>query len=160
MSDPEFYYPPLDLNTLKQLEVVRQLMLDHPAYFSQSPYGGEVEQLLRKWFSNRVENIKPEERELGSDDKDSWQVMHDEAVILFNRMKNMNFHNLEASEKNSYLRTSTALLEKLITLQERALNLKNISDFYNTVLEIMESQLSGDQRTKIMEQLKSMANKK
>ena len=65
-------------------------------------------------------------------------------------------HEGDASAMNTYVRLSTQLFEKLIEIQERARSVKQVEQFQNMVLEIMEDELTADQRTRVMEQLKCM----
>lgn len=56
-----------------------------------------------------------------------------------------NMNVKDNSEKMSYFRTATALLEKLISLRERAQNVHQVGQFYTTVLAVMEETLNVDQ---------------
>lgn len=63
-------------------------------------------------------------------------------------------HEGDPGAVNTYLRLSTALFEKLVELQERARKVKEVDVFHNLVLEIMETELTGDQRTRIISRLR------
>lgn len=60
----------------------------------------------------------------------------------------------DQTEKMAYFRTATSLLERLVNARERALGVKQIKDFQDTVLNIMEEVLTPDQRTDVMDRLR------
>lgn len=62
------------------------------------------------------------------------------------------------AERMAYFRTSTSLLDKLITMRERAQNVKAISRFYRVVLDLIEEMLEPGQITRFRERLKEEAN--
>jgi hypothetical protein len=61
----------------------------------------------------------------------------------------------DQTERMAYFRTATSLLERLVTARERALGIKQIRDFQDTVLTIMEETMNPDQRTRVMDRLRS-----
>jgi hypothetical protein len=56
----------------------------------------------------------------------------------------------------TYFRTATSLLEKIVGINERAVGLKHIHDFQQGVLAIFDDELKADQRTRVMERLRSL----
>jgi hypothetical protein len=146
----DLYYPPLDTKTIKSLPIVRELAAEHASYFLSAPYPMEVQTILQDLFKKK-EVIAEERPE--NDDRDNWEFLYEESKHLYLSLKGASAGNLETSDKMAYFRTATALLEKLLSMQERSNNLKQVSDFYALVLEIMESELSGDQRTRVMQRL-------
>lgn len=152
----DFYYPNLDPQTVKNIEVVRQLAQEHPSYFLESPYSAETEEVIRRLLKIKAptESIggeEPEEAESG----DRWEFLYRETQALFRDLKNAKVSSGETAEQMSYFRTATSLMEKMISLQERALGLKEISEFQRAVLDVMESVLDPSQRTEVMEKIKS-----
>lgn len=156
MSD--FYYPPIDKATLKNIEVVRQLSAEHPAYWLTSPYSGEVELFVKKWFPTVQEAPKKvEEKPVDitiPEGSARWEMLYRESHVLYTDLKAAGVGMTEISEKNAYYRTATSLLEKLIALQERSLGLKQIHEFQASVMDIMESVLTQNQRNEVMEKLR------
>lgn len=152
-----FFYPPIDEPTVKKLEVIRQLMADHPGYFLEAPYSGETERMLKSWFGSSKKSL-PSAGDISiQDDTDPWKMLYQETQTIFRNLKDVKFDAVgETSEKMAYFRTATSLLDKLVSLQERALGLKEIGEFQKAVLEAMESALNPDQRTKVMLQLKEI----
>ncbi len=163
MAAEPFYYPPLETTTVKNLEIVRQLAAEHSAYWLQSPYSGDIETLCKKWFSNvpqSASGVVHGDQEISDDEilegGARFEMLYRESANLFRNLKNAGNGMTEISEKNAYYRTATSLLEKLISLQERALGLKQIHDFHQSVLDIMENTLSGEQRNEVMDRLKKV----
>jgi len=158
MSDA-FFYPELDQKTIKNLEVVRQLMLEHPSYWLTSPYPQEIERLCTEWFKGRRATAAaaslPEyddEDDLDAGASGDWEFLYSESRKLYRDLQAAGT-GMDPNDKMAYFRTSTSLLEKLLGMQERANNLKQISDFYHLVMDIMEGVLSPTQRTEVMERL-------
>lgn len=153
----DIYYPPLDVKTIRALTVVRQLVAEHPSYWLNAPYGGDVQMILTNLFKTpkNVPQDAPEVPVNGDDDSGtaSWEFLARESKTLYMGLKNAGV-GLDGNELMTYYKTSSALLEKLLAMQERANNLKQISDFYQCVLEVMEDVLTVDQRTAVMEKLK------
>ena len=154
-----FYYPKLDETTVKNLRVVKQLMVAHPGYFLEAPYSKDVEETLTEWFIEKKSSLsKPVAAESG-EEKDPWDMLYSESKTLFENLKTVEFSKLgETAEMMSYFRTATSLLEKLVSLQERALGLKEIGDFHRAVMDIMENVLTPTQRTTVMDQLTSLTS--
>lgn len=156
-----FYYPPLDETTIKNLEIVRQLVQAHPGYFLEAPYSQATEGLLTTWFLEQ-------RRALGSvsdlpdvpvpvDNRDPWEMLYEESKALFLQLKTVSARSEgDTNERMQYFRTATALLEKMVSLQERAHSLKEIGDFQRMVLSVMDSVLTPTQRTSVMEQLRPL----
>lgn len=65
-----------------------------------------------------------------------------------------NFDVQDNAERMSYFRVATSLLEKLIGMRERANNVKRVSQFYSTVLGVMEEVLEPEQITEVRNRLK------
>jgi 23S rRNA maturation mini-RNase III len=150
MSD--FYYPELDTKTIKHLPILQKLSQDHPSYWLTAPYAGDVQLILEGLLKEKkvVHEATPSAQ---SEDQDNWEFLYEESKTLYTNLKNAAVGNMETSEKMAYFRTATSLMEKLLGMQERANNLKQVSDFYQLILDIMEGELVGDQRTRVMQRL-------
>jgi|SRR5687768_579397 len=152
----KFFYPELDEATIKNLEIVRRLALQHPSYFLEGPYSADTERRITEWFLTTKRAIAETKTETGAEDdkRDPWDMLYSESKTLFQQLKGVKFTPEETSEQMSYFRTATSLLEKLVSLQERSLGLKEIGDFQRTIMTIMETVLTPTQRTEVMERLK------
>ncbi len=157
-----FFHPELDLPMLKNVELVRQLMSEHAAYFMESPYPGEAERLLKSWFDPRgirnreakVSAQKESEENPATLETNKWEYLYHETSTLYASLKSAK-HSTDEEDKMAYFRTATSLMEKLISLQERALGLKQISEHNALMMNIMERVLSPTQRNEVMDQLKT-----
>lgn len=158
MSD--LFYPELNLSTLKNIQIVRQLMLEHPHYFMESPYSGEVENFFNTIFP--AKDKKPSEKlsdfEIAADTLDlegpnKWSNLAKEAAKLYTGLKLVKHDTESPNEQLAYFKTATSLLEKLVGLEERAMGLKKVHEFHSVVMGIMEEILTPTQRTDVMEKL-------
>jgi hypothetical protein len=76
---------------------------------------------------------------------------------VFSELKNYGktIGDSDQTERMAYFRVATSLLERLVSARERALGVKQIRSFQDTVLAIMEEVLSPAQRTDVMDRLRS-----
>lgn len=153
----DIFYPQIDATALKNIELARRLATEHPSYFLNSPYSGEVEKLLKSLINHKpiadVTNMVDGEAEF---EGTRWEYLYSETSLLFRGLKTANAGSSvnDTGEQMAYFRTATSLMEKLISLQERALGLKEIHEFQKSVLDIMDGVLNDTQRTEVMEKLK------
>tara|TARA_R110002072_G_scaffold23791_2_gene81589 strand:- start:716 stop:1177 length:462 start_codon:yes stop_codon:yes gene_type:complete len=150
----ETYFPILDDEALFSLELIRAKMQENPGFLhdEECPYPGWLIEML----GSETVGAEGVEEEGGDDDEVD---LVKETTRLFNDLKKAadNFQTDDHSERMSYFRVSTALLEKLVAMKERSLNVRQVSRFYSTVLELMEEVLEPGQITKIRERLKEYA---
>ena len=148
----EAYYPALDEATIKSLKVMQQLSLEHPGYWLEAPYSGVIQRILEDILKPKkmIHESAPLDRK---DDEEEWEFLYRESHDLYTKLK-VAGAGLEGNELMSFYKTAASLLEKLLQMQERANNLKQISDFYQVVMDIMETELTSDQRTRVMERLR------
>lgn len=142
------YYPDIDEENLL---LVRRLSAADPEYFTDTdcPYSKEVVSL----FGGGAEEgpTKPAVFALDLDNIDG------ELDRLYAELRTFGegLGTADAAEKNTYFRLSFGLLEKMTELKERAVGVRQMKEFTETVLRVMEDQLTPDQRTKIMHQLEA-----
>jgi hypothetical protein len=156
MSD-DFYYPALDPQTMKNIGIIQRLALEHPSYWLQAPYSGDIQlQLMALFLPRKVgaANDAPVV-DIEDDDRDNWEFLFEESKTLYRNLKGAQPSGDEPTAQMGYFRTATSLLEKLLSMSERAMNLKQVSDFYQLVMDVMESTLTGPQRTEVMEKLQA-----
>ncbi len=138
------YYPPLDLPTLRNLEVVRTLAKETPDYFLGSPYSPEIERL-----------VMPVQAQQGASRNESEDVdVLAELTTTYRELINHKPDKEDASATMGYFRTRTSLLEKLLELMDRGKNQKAISEFYSEVLKILEEVCTPTQVTQFSDKLK------
>lgn len=148
------YYPEFDEKSLWALDVIRQNIDQDPEYLENSPYtSNEIQGLLKL---TRVKSVAPEAEATAS----KWEILEIETNGLYQNLKET-FENLtidDHTERMSYFRTATSLLDKLVGLQERAAGLKKVHEFQQTILDIMEDILEAGQRTEVMDRLRKSIN--
>lgn len=136
----EVYYPPLSEETIWSLGILKEQLDSNPDYLSSPdcPYGETVVGLLGDRMAIEVE-------EVGDVD------LEEEAKALFKSLKesSLEMGKGETTEKMAYFRTATSLMEKLISFQERAHNIKQVGTFYRTVMVVLEEFLTPDQITAV-----------
>lgn len=152
MSDG-LYYPELNPKMLRDLEIIRQLAEEHPSYWLAAPYAGADMLLLQSWWGVKkvaAEKEPPREQEEDEDDAD---FLYAEVREVFKALREKRNAIDADGDALAYAKTAASLLEKLITMQERSLNLKRIGEFYSTVMSIMEEVLVPEQRKTVMDRL-------
>lgn len=139
-------YP--DLND--ELDLALQLMAQDAGYLDdpECPYSEPTKVALRSRVSAGSTAPEP---------KNKWEMLEQEAKRLYDELRETSegLSIEDHAERMSYFRTATSLLDKLVGLQERAVGLKQISVFQQTVLDIMEDVLDAGQRTEVMQRLKA-----
>lgn len=139
-----------DLN--HELGLVMQLLEQDPGLLSDPdcPYSADT-----KSFLVVLQGPRPETAEMP---RDKWDRLEREAQRLYDELKESkdNLTIEDHAERMSYFRTATSLLEKLVGLQERAVGLKAIGAFHQTVMDIMEDVLDPGQRTEVMQRLEKV----
>jgi hypothetical protein len=150
------YPPELPPGAAFNLDPIIQRMVEDPTFLSHCPYSEEDKAVLRK-LESQIEQIE-EEAELGPDDK--WSRLEKESNALFKSLTEMGttLTSRDNTEQMAYFRTATSLLDKIVGIQERTANLKQISRFHDTVLMVMEDVLDAGQRTKVLDQLRKSIN--
>ncbi|RJF78091.1 hypothetical protein D3877_23460 [Azospirillum cavernae] len=147
------FYPDLSQKTLAPLQVVQEQLRLDPAYLDADDcsYDAKVKELLKLLAPGSGDSPQAFLRRAGS----KQQILEDETQALYLEIRDFG-QKLKAddvSERMSYYRTRTALLEKLISLTERASSMKAVGQFQDIVLGIFEDMLTPDQRAEAMERL-------
>lgn len=138
MSD----HPTLDDRAIWALNIIAAGLKEDPGYLIGAGYPTEVLTLLGGGAGpGRVMAIDTIETSL-----EGLDVMAEvEALFTDLKAERQLFSTKDASEKMAYFRISTALLEKLVALKERASNVRQIGKFYSEVLAVMEEVMTPGQ---------------
>lgn len=154
-------YPQIDPKMLVPLRIIAAELAENPGYLDDEscPYDPDLKDFLSVFGPQNIKNTPqtgPKSSFLGSRG-DKWAAMEGEAAALYQELKDFgeNLSVDDVAERMSYFRTSTSLLEKIISINERAMGLKQIHEFQQTVLDVIENVLTTDQRTKVMGLLKA-----
>jgi hypothetical protein len=147
MSD---FPPQLPAGSAFALSLILQRLEEDPEFLDFAPYPAEDLEVLAAFRpSSEDEEVVTGEGK--------WSRLERESNNLFKLLTDFSktLNNKDSSETMAYFRTATSLMEKIISLQERTANLKQVSKFHDAVLLIMEDVMSPDQRTQVMDRLKS-----
>jgi hypothetical protein len=139
-----------DLNT--EFDVALHLLEQDPGFLTdpEAPYSDATRKALASFVKKPVvEALEP---------RDKWEKLEVETTALYDELKESKdkLTTEDHAERMSYFRTATSLLDKLVGLQERAVGLKAIGTFHQTVLDIMEDVLDPGQRTEVMQRLEKI----
>lgn len=138
------YYPQIDTDAL---ELMIHLQKSDPEYIFGGGFSVQIEELFTA-LTRKPEMIAVPEG-------NAWDHLVQQIGDLHTELKTAG-ENLDAkdnAEKMAYFRVATSLLEKLVGLHERGLNLRRIGQFQQLVVQIMEDELDGDQRAKVRQRL-------
>lgn len=145
----------------KNIKLIKTLYSNDPKYFDDPscPYSTEIIDLFK--VSDIKNDFDPKMMDTDVDeitdfDEDS---MLEQIQALWQQLQQFG-RNVEAmetaAEKNTYFRLSVNLLDRVISMRERIMNVKLVSQFTFEVLQIMEEELDPDTRTRVMGRLKSL----
>lgn len=152
----DIFYPPLPDRAVWAVDIILQNAQEDPEYLEFSPYTAEEIETLQK-LSNGVLEAEDLEELTG---EDKWARLERESNTLFKAltMAGKDLQTADQAQKMAYFRTATSLLDKIVGIQERTANLKQIHKFHNTVLAVMEDTLEPGQRTAVLDRLKESMN--
>jgi hypothetical protein len=160
MSD--FHFPDITDHAAWAFNLVFTLAKEDAAYINSPdcPYDEGVKKIIR--LATQVIPVAAPSTEAP---KSSTPISEDEIDATLAEDLHSVFRELkdygktiaqsDQTERMAYFRTATSLLERLVNAREKALGVKQIKDFQDTVLTIMEDTLTIDQRTEVMERLRS-----
>jgi hypothetical protein len=137
--------PRLDDKTNWTLQVIMKGLMQDPKYLEGAGYPKDLEDFLSGRASRvDVSNIEVEALDVPA-----------EINSLFRDLKEQRntFAASDSSEKMAYFRVATSLLEKLVTLTERANRVQQVGQFYSLVLGVFDEFLSADDILKVRQRL-------
>jgi hypothetical protein len=150
------FYPEINENNLK---LIKQLFEEDKTFFDDDtcPYSDTTIAL----FKNSPTDISDFENEdaLDIDNIGSTEYIIKEINALYTHLQQFGKTMRDsdtASEKNTYFKLSAALLERLISMKERMSNVAKVTEFTETVLQILDEEVNVDERTKIIERLRNV----
>lgn len=145
------FYPSLTDSQVTALTVISKSLQADATYLDrpECPYSSEIKAFFRTKSAAPVATFV-----ISDDDESLDQQIKD----LLNELNSFNTHlgPDDVSEKMSFFRTKTALLEKLVTMRERILDLKKISVFRNTILEFLDEICTKDQIDELRARLEEL----
>lgn len=155
----EIHYPEITTHVEWSIKMIIALALENATYFEDEacPYGADFKNAFLSLIKRKVVIDQPGETtsaQTFSDDEIDANIAGD-LYKVFTDLKDYGkkIPESDQTERMAYFRTATSLLERLVTARERALGIKQVRAFQDTVLSIMEESMSPDQRTEVMERL-------
>jgi hypothetical protein len=154
-------YPRITDDMLMPFQVVMRHLKADPKYLEHSdcPYSSKIKQFLTK---RAVDLAEIEEKSSIFDGNDSkFDVIEAESAALYQKLKTFgaNLNETDVSEQGQYFRVATSLLEKIVSINERAANLRNTQQFQSAILTVIEDTLDPTQRTAVMDRLRTLINR-
>jgi hypothetical protein len=155
----ERHYPTINESQLWPFNLVRQHLMEDPTYLDgpECPYPGEVKRFLSLLVPPKTKSLdalNAEAGDLGTAEGDELDL-EKELKRLLNEIREYG-RKLgldESAEKATYFRISTALMEKLVALLEKAHGAKRQQEFEAFILKFLEDECSPDVRTRLMDRL-------
>lgn len=154
----DYIYPPIG----QDLELMLRFQAQDPEYILGGGYSPEVEALFMGGHGVPGGSAAPRNGggTLRADDEaddglSKWDRLEEHTQNLMQDLREAgeSISSRDNAEKMAYFRTATSLLEKMVGLQERVLNLKRLSRFQQEVLRVMEAEMDGDARIRVREAL-------
>jgi len=155
----ESYYPQLPEGAAEGVELILRALSEDPEYLQDPdcPYSlADIESLQRIAGLDQLWMDDEDDEE----DGDQWARLERDTKRIFKSLmaEQQSLGNKDNAEKMAFFRTATSLLDKLVGIQERAANLRQIHKFHDTVMTIMEDVLEAGQRTEVMDRLRNAIN--
>lgn len=142
------FYPAITAESLIPIKAVRGLLAQDPDYLNEAPYDAQTKQFLAELCGAKVSSAPAVTLETPED-------LERELVALFNDLKTLqkDIQNVDARDKVQWAKAIVSILDRLIELRERNLNLKMLAEFQRTVITIMDEVLEPHQKTEISQRL-------
>lgn len=144
------HFPKINDKDAKTLITVSALVMEDEGYLDDPlcPYGLNVRKLLSQFQAiTKPDRAPDDELDLEKETKD-----------LYLRLKEYEKSTDESDTqaKNTFFRTASVTLEKMLGLIAQAKHIRQVEQFEETMLRIMEEELPVDTRNRIMERLESL----
>lgn len=151
------YYPDLDHETILPVKIAVENAKQDDSYLEDAPWDEEITTFIRKLAGEAVE-AHTDSALLQNNGSEKWKTIEAEAASLYEDLREFGreLSTEDHTEKMSFYRTSTQLLEKIVSINERAMGLRHVAEFQDEIMAIMEDILSPDQRTEVMSRLRSI----
>jgi hypothetical protein len=136
-------YPSINEVTLTSLRALEVQLKEFPDLLDRDecPYSSAVRERLKALFvAGEVKNY----------DEDELVV---EITALYERVRreSASMTSTDPKDQMQILKTSSDLLTKLVTLKERAMNLRDMARFQKEVIQVLEGLISPAQRAEFIQ---------
>lgn len=147
-------YPDLTYPEVYKVQTIGIKLKTDRDYIKNSPYSEAIKDSLTAIFLRDSENSIDIEPSISAEDIKNINI-EDETVKVYVQTRTLlDSGKLETTEKIRVLQTQTNLLEKQLSLQERAKNLRYVKDLENALLKVCKT-LPEEGRLEILQILKN-----
>lgn len=147
-------YPDLTYPEVYKVQTIGIKLKTDKDFIKNSPYSDAIKDSLTAIFLRDSENSIDLEASVNPEDIKNVNI-EDETVRVYMQTRTLlDSGKLETTEKIRVLQTQTNLLEKQLSLQERAKNLRYVKDLENALIKVCKS-LPEEGRLEILQILKN-----
>lgn len=154
----EAFYPPLDE---QKILLVMRLYENNPNFFKDPscPYSPDLKAMLQGRAKAQDFDFEDDQDDTGISSVKLEQQIKSLQKELTEYGKFIHSSNdASANDRNTYFRISSALIEKMITMQERVLMIKDYEKFLGCVMETLDRELDADGRTRFLDEIKLLGH--
>jgi hypothetical protein len=143
-------FPPIRATDLVPFRLIADQLRDDPAYLDRKdcPYSPDVRDFLRNLAP--LGAVKAAASIFLGEGTDKHEVIEAQIDAIYSELQNLTTQ--DPGERIQISKAKAALLEKLLTMSERTLGVKNISQFKKAVLKAVDV-LSPADRTSFIDAL-------
>lgn len=147
-------YPDLTYPEVYKVQTIGINLKSDKDYIENSPYSQPIKDSLNHIFFRNPETSPALQESLTSADIENVNIEDETVKVYLQTRTLLDSGKLETTEKIRVLQTQTNLLEKQLSLQERAKNLRYVKDLENAILKVCKV-LPEDNRLEILQILKN-----
>lgn len=159
------HYPPLPSTLTTQLEAVALFMENDPSYLLNPacPYPDKLKALLKKLIGPVLTEEDLAEGSVfkaGQDGGEQIDSFMAEVQATINSMKTLaaEMATSDISDRMTFLKNYAPLLERFLSMKEKAAGLKQMFDFQAVVTSVMDEVLDKDGRLDFKNRLRQVAS--
>lgn len=152
------FYP--EINE-KSIRLILQMMKDHPRYLfmPDCPYAEDIKNTFMLLDTRPTRELNDQEFEAKHSQKLTSASLVDELNELYSELKGMLNQEMPEKEKQQWIKTSTAILEKLLGLMKEAAEVAKVEAFMEEVETILTDCVTIDQRAEIIDRIQKAAGR-
>lgn len=133
------HYPSVDLAVLQRISLIRRLASENPSFFEDSPY----DEAVKAWFAAPL--VAPVQASGDYPDLADADVEAEELLKHLKSLKN-SLPN-DTADQLAWVRAAATLLDKIVTVKERANSVKRMQEFEKLVIDTLQDVMTPEQRT-------------
>jgi hypothetical protein len=147
MSTP--FYPPIEAKNLSPFRTIRAMLEKDPEYLDrpETPYDVETKGFLKLMMGGKA-NVAAIALDTPEDLEKQLNAIYSD-LMAFGANQGLK----DQSDKISWAKAVTSILDKVISMKERTINAKNYSDFQKRVIDILDGLLTPAQRSDFVDRL-------